>query len=216
MSSFYRYQDSGLDDWDKQKNYLQMGFRPGFAIQARELTQMQTIMQAQISLMGTKLFGNGGLVDINANLQGPSNGGTGVYDLTLSPGHIFIKPENKEIGYCVYSSNTLTLSGISNFEGEQARVYLSYEEVQVNPDGEEYDSMGGFAKVTVDSSLSDNAQGFTNYSAPGSSRYQINILSISYYIQGEGMLPPNSVEIIYYKDNSPYFSGNQSLVPINV
>ena len=53
MSVFYRYQDSGLDDWNKENNYLQMGFRPGFAIQARELTQMQTMMQSQISAMGT-------------------------------------------------------------------------------------------------------------------------------------------------------------------
>ena len=47
MSVFYRFQDSGLDDWDISKNYMQLGFRPGFAIQARELTQMQTILQAQ-------------------------------------------------------------------------------------------------------------------------------------------------------------------------
>ena len=48
MSIFYRFQDAGLDDWDAANNYMQMGFRPGFAIQARELTQMQTILQAQI------------------------------------------------------------------------------------------------------------------------------------------------------------------------
>ena len=60
----------------------------------------------------------------------------------------------------IYSPQTLTVNSIPNFEGEQARVYLIYEEVQVNSEGEEVDSMGGFARVNIDPSLNDNAQGF--------------------------------------------------------
>ena len=213
MSVFYRYQDSGLDDWNKENNYLQMGFRPGFAIQARELTQMQTMMQSQISAMADKFLGNGGLVDVETSLQGP--GGPGVYNLSFAPGYFYIKPREKDIGYMIYSPQTLTVNSIPNFEGEQARVYLIYEEVQVNSEGEQVDSMGGFARVNIDPSLNDNAQGFTNYSAPGASRYQINILNIGYYIQGEGALPPNGVEVIYFQNNTPYFSGNNTLVPLN-
>ena len=36
------------DDFDSSKNYLKMLFRPGRAVQARELTQLQTILQNQI------------------------------------------------------------------------------------------------------------------------------------------------------------------------
>ena len=36
------------DDFDKDDNFHRVLFRPGFAIQARELTQLQSIMQNQI------------------------------------------------------------------------------------------------------------------------------------------------------------------------
>ena len=37
-----------LDDFDETKNYHRVLFRPGYAVQARELTQLQTALQAQI------------------------------------------------------------------------------------------------------------------------------------------------------------------------
>ena len=36
------------DDFDASKNYVKTLFRPGFAIQARELTQLQSALQNQI------------------------------------------------------------------------------------------------------------------------------------------------------------------------
>ena len=35
------------DDYDETKNYYQILFRPSTAVQARELTQLQNIMQSQ-------------------------------------------------------------------------------------------------------------------------------------------------------------------------
>ena len=37
------------------KNYHRILFRPGYAVQARELTQMQTMLQAQIDRLQTQL-----------------------------------------------------------------------------------------------------------------------------------------------------------------
>ena len=37
------------DDYSAGKNYLRTLFRPGFAIQARELTQLQSSIQNQIA-----------------------------------------------------------------------------------------------------------------------------------------------------------------------
>ena len=34
-----------FNDFDESKNYHQMLFRPGYAVQGRELTQIQTILQ---------------------------------------------------------------------------------------------------------------------------------------------------------------------------
>ena len=36
------------DDYDESKNYLKVLFKPGYPVQARELTQLQTALQAQI------------------------------------------------------------------------------------------------------------------------------------------------------------------------
>lgn len=47
------------DDYDENKKFLQILFRPSLAVQARELTQMQTILQNQISRIGSHFFDNG-------------------------------------------------------------------------------------------------------------------------------------------------------------
>ena len=50
------------DDFDETKNYHRILFKPGYAVQARELTQLQTQLQDQISKFGKHVFTNGSLV----------------------------------------------------------------------------------------------------------------------------------------------------------
>jgi len=50
------------DDFDKDKNFYKVLFRPGFPIQARELTTMQSIMQNQVENVGSHLFKDGAMV----------------------------------------------------------------------------------------------------------------------------------------------------------
>ena len=40
------------DDYATTKNFHRVMFRPSFAVQARELTQLQTILQEQINKIG--------------------------------------------------------------------------------------------------------------------------------------------------------------------
>jgi len=47
------------DDFDTNNRFLRVLFKPGYAVQARELTQMQSILQDQISKMGDHLFKDG-------------------------------------------------------------------------------------------------------------------------------------------------------------
>jgi hypothetical protein len=42
-----------------EKNYMRILFRPGFAVQARELTQIQSILQNQIKQFGDHIFQDG-------------------------------------------------------------------------------------------------------------------------------------------------------------
>ena len=50
------------DDFDKDKNFYRVLFRPGFPIQARELTTVQSILQNQVESIGTHLFKDGAMV----------------------------------------------------------------------------------------------------------------------------------------------------------
>ena len=50
------------DDFDKNDNFHKVLFRPGFAVQARELTTLQSILQDQIELQGKHIFKEGTVV----------------------------------------------------------------------------------------------------------------------------------------------------------
>jgi hypothetical protein len=50
------------DDFDEDKKFLRILFKPGFAVQARELTQSQTILQKQVERFGSHVFKNGSVV----------------------------------------------------------------------------------------------------------------------------------------------------------
>ena len=50
------------DDYSEDKNFHRILFRPSFAVQARELTQLQTILQKQIQRHGDHIFKNGAMV----------------------------------------------------------------------------------------------------------------------------------------------------------
>jgi hypothetical protein len=51
------------DDFDEDKKFLRMLFKPGFAVQARELTQAQTLLQNQVDRFGRHIFRNGSVVE---------------------------------------------------------------------------------------------------------------------------------------------------------
>jgi hypothetical protein len=62
------------DDFSEDSKFYRILFRPSFAVQARELTQLQTILQNQISRHGSAIFKQGsmvvpGQVSIDTNAQ---------------------------------------------------------------------------------------------------------------------------------------------------
>lgn len=52
-----------FDDYDEDKDFYKILFRPAVAVQARELTQLQTIIQKQIERFGNNVFKDGTIVD---------------------------------------------------------------------------------------------------------------------------------------------------------
>ena len=87
------------DDFNESKNYHRILFRPGFAVQARELTQMQSALQAQIDRHGQYAFKDGSRV---------VNG-----ELSLNIEYDYLKLE----GSFTHSSVAYTSAGLSALEG---------------------------------------------------------------------------------------------------
>lgn len=54
--------DPYYDDFSEDKKFLRLMFRPGYGVQARELTQVQTILQNQIERFGSHIFDEGSIV----------------------------------------------------------------------------------------------------------------------------------------------------------
>jgi hypothetical protein len=52
-----------FDDYDDDKKFYRILFNPRRAVQARELTQLQTILQRQISRFGSHVYKDGSIVD---------------------------------------------------------------------------------------------------------------------------------------------------------
>lgn len=50
------------DDYDQENQFYRILYKPGYAVQARELTQMQTIIQKQIERFGKHIFKDGSIV----------------------------------------------------------------------------------------------------------------------------------------------------------
>ena len=60
------------DDWDKNNGYQRILFNAGRSLQARELTQMQSILGGEIAALGNNLFKEGaavsaGEISVNAD-----------------------------------------------------------------------------------------------------------------------------------------------------
>jgi hypothetical protein len=96
--------DPYYDDFDETKNYHRILFRPGYAVQARELTQLQTQLQDQINKFGKHIFVNGSLVK--------GLGGNRLFDLNLTS----IKLNSTYSGTAVNLSNFLgkTITGVTS------------------------------------------------------------------------------------------------------
>ena len=54
--------DPYYDDFNSMDNYHRVLFKPGFPVQARELTSLQSILQNQVESFGNHVFKDGSVV----------------------------------------------------------------------------------------------------------------------------------------------------------
>lgn len=96
------------DDFDENDNYLRIMFRPGVSVQARELTQLQTALQAQIDKLGQYSFQDGSRV-----LGGKT---------TLNINFDYIKLEDTVATYVNEFQGTTITGGTSGMTAEVIKV----------------------------------------------------------------------------------------------
>jgi len=99
-----------FDDFDADKNFYKVLFKPGQPVQARELTSLQSILQNQIETFGNHIFKEGSLVipggiDYNGQLQG-----------------VLINPTFSGLSVDNYIDNLLYKDIVGELSGTRARV----------------------------------------------------------------------------------------------
>lgn len=102
------------DDFDEDKNFKRILFRPGYAVQARELTQLQTILQNQIERFGQHIFENGS----------PVIGGDIVWDATRTVIGINLQSTyaNTDIDVTKFKDRTIVIATANTEANLQFRV----------------------------------------------------------------------------------------------
>ena len=224
-----------FDDFNETKNYHRILFRPSFAVQARELTQSQTILQNQVERMGDHFFKQGSMVipgqlsidtnytavkltsksnsDLNAYLNQDLLGDTSKVGATVikvvasdgtDPDTLYIKYTSADsvnnIKTVFDDGETVTAQGsgdtfvvdttaTGSAAGIEAGIYyINGYMVRVESSSlvlDKYTNEPSYRiglQVTEsfitsgdDTSLDDNAQGYSNANAPGAHRLKITL-----------------------------------------
>lgn len=73
------------DDFDKGKNFYKVLFKPGYPVQARELTNLQSMLQNQIESFGSHIFKEGSMV-----IPGGVTFDDRFYSVEINPEHLGI------------------------------------------------------------------------------------------------------------------------------
>jgi len=108
-----------FDDFDPNKDYLRVLYRPGFPLQAREITTLQSFMQNQIQRFGNHIFKDGSKVS-EGNITVNNN----VYRVFLSgSGNASFPISNARVGSILSTIGNLEGKIITNNDGTvKARV----------------------------------------------------------------------------------------------
>jgi Domain of unknown function (DUF4815) len=248
------------DDYDVGDKYYRILFKPGYAVQARELTQLQTILQNQIAVNGRHLYKQGAMViPGNASIDTAANyvimsgtftdaGIAGIIGQTLigvtsgvtalvvhavnvegsDAPTLFVKYTNSgtssttktftasetlniygsiQVAFgTVANSNATGIGSIATIKSgfffiKDAFVYTTDQTIVLD----KYSSTPSY-KIGLDaieyaitsdddSALLDNAQGFSNFNAPGADRWKIDLV-FNKYALSSNLNQDNFIQLI--------------------
>jgi len=119
-----------FDDFSQQNSYHKVLFKPGYSVQARELTTLQSILQNQIERFGQHIFKEGSLVipgqvgynlEYNAVLVQNLANGISVEDFRKNYTGLVIKGVDSEV-----EAQILTSIGVNESEKNIITFYVNY------------------------------------------------------------------------------------------
>ncbi len=154
------------DDYDESKEYYRILFRPGYAVQAREVTQLQTVLQKQIERYGQHMFKDGSRVI----------GGEVTLDTEVKSLKLETQQDAENINTAAFSGETV-IGGTSNARAKvvasqaatsttQPTLMIHYLSADTFEDGETITIEGGATQATTVSAT--GASGIANAVANGS------------------------------------------------
>ena len=101
------------DDFDPKDNFYRVLFKPGFPVQARELTTLQSILQDQIESFGSHIFKEGSMVIPGGVTYDPQ-----YYAVKINPDHVGIDVSlyiKNLIGKTLQGQNTGNTAKVVNY-----------------------------------------------------------------------------------------------------
>lgn len=121
-----------FDDYEEQKQYVRVLFKPARGVQARELTQLQTMLQSQIERFGSNIYKEGSIIEgVNPTTDGgvsyvKVNDQSGVDDMSA-----FISTEENPIfarglGSGLYAKVIAASNGYQTRDPDLKTLYIKY------------------------------------------------------------------------------------------
>ena len=173
------------DDFDETDNFQRTLFRPGFAIQARELTQLQSTLQNQIEKHGSHIFKEGavvipGAVSFNNKYYSLKLASTFASE-TIDPSQYF----NQTTPVTITGATTGVTAIVVGFDAatttDQPTLYLRYlstgtdNVTRVFADGENISANAGITHTTAYSSGVASATTYTSLFSASSGSSAANL-----------------------------------------
>ncbi len=208
------------DDFDKADNFYKVLFKPGFPVQARELTGLQSILQNQIESFGSHMFKEGsmvipgGITCDNAFTTVKVNGDHLGIDVTVYLDAIVNANNGK--GTKVKGENSEIVGTIKGYllppeEGvEEITLFVKYQDGGVDGTSVEFEdgevlilqeniTYGNTSIVSGDTVFTINSVNATN------TGYAVGVAEGVYFIRGTFVDVPNSQIVLDPYDNEPSF-----------
>ena len=119
-----------FNDFSESKNYHQILFKPGTAVQSRELTEIQSILKNQIEKFGNHIFKQGSVV-----IPGNSNADIGVTYVTIETTQLDRLTIGRTVVGTVSGVRAVVRKVIPATNTDAITVYLSYTSGGLSSDG---------------------------------------------------------------------------------